>query len=158
MAARAQSAMRFIPADAFGFERVSVEAPVPEGFVDQQVAAIVGNDNLLSALVRVVATCPTGNLEDVRAHAQAGDGVGTFAAIFGTTVLNAELLPNGVHAGDDLDAAIARLQDIHLYLVLPILSPATNRPSSDTEASPVSPITNAWSSHRPASGALRDRP
>jgi hypothetical protein len=122
LAARAQSAMRSIPADAFGFERVSVEAPVPEGFVDQHVAAIVGNDDLLSALVRVVATCPTGNLEDVRAHAQAGDGVGTFAAIFGTTVLNAELLPKRVHAGDDLDAAIARLQDIHLSLVLPILT------------------------------------
>jgi hypothetical protein len=122
LAARAQAAMRSIPADAFGFERVSVEAPVPEGFVDQHVAAIVGNDDLLSALVRVVATCPTGNLEDVRARAEAGDGVGTFAAIFGTTVLNAELLPKGVHAGDDLDAAIARLQDIHLSLVLPILA------------------------------------
>lgn len=122
LAARAQAAMRSIPAEAFGFERISVEAPVPEGFVDQQLAAILGNDDLLSALGRVVATCPTGNLEDVRARAEAGDGVGTFAAIFGTTVLNAELLPKGMHAGDDLDAAIARLQDIQLSLVLPILT------------------------------------
>jgi len=122
LASVAQAAMRAIPADAFGFERVSVEAPIPPGFVDQQVAAIVGADDLVSALRRAVSTRRTGDIDDVRARAEAGEGTAAVASIFGTTVLNAELLPKGIHAGDDLDAAIARLQDIHLSLFLPILA------------------------------------
>jgi hypothetical protein len=120
----AQAAMRSIPADAFGFERVSVELPLPEGFADQRVAAIVGDDDLASALGRLVSDCPTGDVEGIRAGAEAGKSTGAVAAIFGTTVLNVELLPRSLHAGDDLDAAIASLQDIHMSLALPIIARA----------------------------------